>query len=72
MNKTMVLGIKIPDGDYERREFYLNDECVASVNHDTHGWSGMEAVECAMKEVARVLGIEVVELPEEEESEAPK
>jgi hypothetical protein len=37
-------------------EFY-----IASANHDEHGWSGMTAVENAVREVANILGMPIRE-----------
>lgn len=34
---------------------------ISSVNHDDHGWGGMQAVEDAVREVAQALDIKVVD-----------
>lgn len=34
--------------DDEHKEFYLNDDFIISVNHDSDGWTGMEKVERAL------------------------
>jgi hypothetical protein len=39
----------------EKLEIYLGDELIAAVNHDEHGWDGMEAVENAMLRLEAVL-----------------
>lgn len=40
-------------------EFYYGERYIATVNHDEHGWAGMDAVESALFAFARLAGIEV-------------
>jgi len=46
------------DGD-EVVNFVVNDEIVASVNHDEHGWDGMLGAVETVKNVVKALGHDV-------------
>lgn len=57
--------------DGERHiDFYYDDDLFCSVNHDEHGWAGMEAVEDALVELATRAGLSIFEWDDEnDESE---
>jgi len=48
--------------DGESLVIRVNEDEVYEVNHDEHGWAGMEAVETVVKEIADTFDIRVVEL----------
>lgn len=45
----------------EAMEVALDGKHIISVNHDEHGWAGMELVRTTIKEISRVLNIPVVD-----------
>lgn len=47
--------------DDECIEYSLDGQDVIEVNHDDHGWSGMESIEKAMLKVAEIIGATVEE-----------
>ena len=49
------------DGD-EAYEITYDEKPVANVNHDEHGWAGMEAVLEAVTRLAKYADIEVDEV----------
>jgi hypothetical protein len=46
-----VFTYENPDDDEERLEISMNGVVIASLNHDQHGWDGMQAVENAIKAI---------------------
>jgi hypothetical protein len=50
----------VDDGD-ETVDFVVNEEVIHSVNHDEHGWAGMEDAIKFAKELADTFGFEVIE-----------
>lgn len=63
MSNTMIINCP----DEERMHIVFNGSTVGSFNHDEHGWSGMSAAEKLARNIARELGIEVVETFDEDE-----
>ena len=47
--------------DEENIEITLNGKFVASANHDSDGWAGMETLEDAVKRIGEILNIPVIE-----------
>lgn len=47
--------------DDETLEVWVDDEMIGSVNHDQHGWAGMEAVETLVKELAFALNLDLID-----------
>lgn len=57
----MSTSIYLERPDDETLLVRIEEDVVASVNHDEHGWSGMSAVENVVREIADAFGIEVYE-----------
>lgn len=60
MNQLIITS---PDEEQAVYQLKLADGTVvdiASVNHDDHGWDGMEAVGKAVEKMASVLGLAIV------------
>ena len=57
----MSYKLKIINSDEDTKSFYLNDNYITSVNHDSDGWSGIEKVENSLVTFAKMLGVEVEE-----------
>lgn len=55
--------------DDEKLEFFVGDKKVGSVNHDGHGWVGMDAAEQLFFAIAAKLDAEVHEIGEPEDSD---
>lgn len=47
------------DHVHDKVEFWFDGTFIATVNHDEHGWAGMEAVEDALTNFADALGVEI-------------
>lgn len=47
--------------DDEHLEVFYNLQPVISVNHDQHGWAGMELVKETVKKIADMIGAKVEE-----------
>lgn len=54
-DKIVITNI---DHDEERIAVKINGKTIASFNHDEHGWSGMEAVERVVEQMAKALKME--------------
>jgi CO/xanthine dehydrogenase Mo-binding subunit len=54
--------------DEETLNVYVDGEYMGNVNHDDHGWQGMQCTEQLIMEIAEKLGIEVTEEDENENS----
>lgn len=61
-NKTGFLIVH----DNENLDIYLNGKMIGNFNHDTVGWIGMEMAETMVRDIAKVLKIEVVVTNDEE------
>lgn len=46
--------------DDESADIYFDGALVININHDDHGWSGMEAIQYALTSIARAADFEVV------------
>jgi len=53
----------------ERVDYFLDDCCIASVNHDDHGWAGMELADGIIDNFIEAFNLTVVETHEEGEEE---
>ena len=53
--------------DPETFEYFVNGESVGIVDHDGHGWDGMEAVANMFDKIAAHLGVEVINRMEGED-----
>lgn len=60
--------IKFLEKDPETWEIHFGDKYFITVDHDMHGWAGIELAKCLLEEAAKYAGIEFVEdiLDEEE------
>jgi hypothetical protein len=47
--------------DEENLDVYVDGEHVGNVNHDDHGWSGMQSAEDLVRRIAEALKIEVTD-----------
>lgn len=54
----MIFRVNRPEE--ERIEFFVNGESVATVNHDQHGWSAMDDIQCMFERIAKAVGATVV------------
>lgn len=62
----MANKLTLNQPDDERLTILVNGDEVGSVNHDQHGWAGMEAAEKLARRIAAKLGIEVEETFDDE------
>jgi len=60
----MTQQITINYRNEETTEIFANGQFVGSLNHDEHGWSGMEAGERLVRKLAAALKIELIETDE--------
>ena len=56
MKKNMIQIVRPND---EEIDFLLNGKEFYSVNHDEHGWAGMDAVQDVVVILAKKLGIKI-------------
>lgn len=57
---TPTFVVKQPLGDEGPQQFYVNGTQVGEVNHDSHGWAGMEAARNMFEEIAAQLDVQVM------------
>ena len=60
-----MTSLKIVRDGEEHVEFYLDGKFLTHVDHDNHGWIGMETVEEALLECANRLKWKVEEICED-------
>lgn len=48
--------IEHPDQDEEQIELFVGEKSIATLNHDEHGWSGMQAAEKLFEKIAKAVG----------------
>lgn len=46
--------------DDESADIYYDDTFLININHEEHGWSGMEAIQNSLTTLANAVDIEVV------------
>ena len=68
----MVNKIKWVEKDPEYYEIYVNNQYVMSVNHDSHGWRGIETAETLLRSISSITGMEFEEVIEQEAEDEPE
>ena len=54
-------GFVIDEIDPEAFEFYLNGKSLGGVNHDDHGWAGIDRAISLVRNIGKILQIPVLE-----------
>lgn len=61
MSAEQITKFIIREDDPETFTFIIGDKEVSTVNHDEHGWTGIEAAKEMFREAAKILGCDVIE-----------